>query len=67
MSTKKITYGEAYAELESILQQIEGSDLDVDNLAARVKRAAELIKICKGKLRDTEAEIENVIEEMGEE
>jgi len=64
MATKKITYTEAFTELESILEQIEGDDLDVDNLASQVKRAAELIKFCKGRLRDTEEEIRKVIDEM---
>jgi len=67
MATKKITYTEAFTELESILEQIEGDDLDVDNLASQVKRAAELIKFCKGKLRDTEEDIRKVIDEMDSE
>jgi exodeoxyribonuclease VII small subunit len=67
MSTKKETYSEAYAELESILKQIESDELDVDKLASQVKRAAGLIKFCKGKLHETEAEIEKIIKEMDEE
>lgn len=67
MTTKKMTYGEAFTELEAILEQIEGKDLDVDNLTSQVKRAAELIKFCKGKLHDTETEIEKVIGEMEDE
>lgn len=66
MSDSKLSYSKAFKELESILYQIENNDLDVDNLASQVKRAAELIKICKSKLRDTEAEIEKVIEAMDE-
>ncbi|MBN1952140.1 MAG: exodeoxyribonuclease VII small subunit [Bacteroidales bacterium] len=67
MSENKLSYSKAYKELETILQQIENNDLDVDNLATKVKRAAELIKICKGKLREAEAEIEEVIQDMEEE
>lgn len=66
MTTKKLTYSEAFTELESILEQIESNDLDVDNLASQVKRAAELIKLCKSRLRDTESEIEKIIDEMDE-
>ena len=65
MSTKKRSYNEAYSELETILDKIENNELDVDKLASQVKRASELIAICKGKLRDTEAEVEKVIGEMG--
>lgn len=67
MNAKKETYSEAYAELESILKQIESDELDVDKLASQVKRAAGLIKFCKAKLHETEAEIEKIIREMDEE
>ena len=66
MTETKISYSKAFKELESILYQIENNELDVDKLASQVKRAAELIKICKAKLKDTEAEIEDVIKDMEE-
>ena len=43
-------YGEAVDELESILRQIEEVDVDVDVLADRVRRAAELIEWCRGRI-----------------
>ena len=36
-------YAEALSELDSILRELESSDVDVDRLAERVARAAELI------------------------
>jgi len=66
MAVKKTTYKEAVEELEEILTSLEESHPDVDSLTAKVKRAAELIKFCKGKLFETEAEIEKIIEEIGE-
>jgi exodeoxyribonuclease VII small subunit len=68
MATKKMSYKEAFKELETILAKIESDDLNVDDLTANVKRAAELIKFCKSKLFETESEIEKIIEEIdGEE
>lgn len=66
MSDNKLSYGNAFKELETILSQIENDEMDVDKLASQVKRAAALIKICKGKLRDTEKEIEEVMKDMEE-
>lgn len=66
MSAKKITYKEAIEELEEILTSLESTGPDVDGLTIKVKRAAELIKFCKGKLFETETEIEKIIEEIGE-
>jgi len=66
MAKKTIGYGEAVIEIEQILQQIEEGELDVDQLAEKVKRATELIKICKLKLRNTEEEVNKILEETGE-
>jgi exodeoxyribonuclease VII small subunit len=64
MTAKKISYTEAYSELESILEKLENNQLDIDQLTEKVKRASELIKICKSKLFDTESEIEKIMKEI---
>lgn len=64
MAEKKISFNQAVQELETILEKIESGILDVDELSGKVKRAAELIKLCKGKLKKTEEEIENIFKEM---
>jgi exodeoxyribonuclease VII small subunit len=67
MATKKISYNEAFTELQGILEKIESGEPDVDNLAEMVKKAAELIKICKTKLFETESEIEKILEDLDKE
>ena len=64
MAAQKISYKEAYSELQSILSRIENDELDVDELTKNVKKASELIKYCKSKLFETEAEIDKIIEDM---
>ena len=64
MTSDKLSYGEAFAELQSILTKLENQELDVDQLSAYVKKASELIKFCKSKLFDTEEEIEKILQEM---
>lgn len=61
---KKPTYAEAMAELEQIVREIESENVDVDQLARRVARAKELITYCKGRLRQTEEEVNKVLEEI---
>jgi len=51
-------------QIEEILEQIENGELDVDQLAEKVKQASVLLKICRGKLFDTEKEIERILKEM---
>lgn len=60
----KLTYEEAYKELQEISTQIENENVSVDILADKVKRAAELITFCQSKLRATETEVNNIIKQM---
>jgi len=67
MTQKKLTYKEAFSELENILSKLENDELDVDELTENVKKASELIKFCKTKLFDTETEVEKIINELDSE
>jgi exodeoxyribonuclease VII small subunit len=64
MAEKTPTYAEAIARIDAILEQIETGELDVDELATRVKEASELLKLCKAKLFNTSHEIEQVLKDM---
>lgn len=57
-------YAEATAELEQILRQLEADDVDVDVLAAKVRRAAALIRHCRAKVQATRIEIEAVVADL---
>ncbi len=59
--SEPIGYAEAMAELEAILAEIEADDVDVDVLSDRVKRAAELIKVCRQRIHDTRVEVEDIV------
>ena len=56
MAKKNISYTEAMAEIEKIMAKLRSESIDVDTLAAEVKRASELIEMCKQRLRTTEEE-----------
>ena len=66
MGTKKISYTEAISEVEEILERIENEELDVDELAEKVKRVSVLLKICKEKLTKTNEQVEEILKEMEE-
>jgi exodeoxyribonuclease VII small subunit len=61
---EKITYTEAFEELEQIIQEIEEGEITVDKLSEKVKRAAELIMICKKKLTNTEEDVNQILKEL---
>ena len=58
---EQIRYADAMGELEQILEGLENDAIDVDELAAQVKRASELINICRERLTNTQVEIEKVV------
>lgn len=59
-----LTYEAAYAELAAIAKEIENETISVDVLAAKVKRASELITFCQAKLKSTETEVNKIISQM---
>ena len=67
MKKKDIKYAEAVKELNEILDQLQEERVDVDEVVLKVKRAVELIKLCKDKISKTELEVKKVIREFEEE
>jgi exodeoxyribonuclease VII small subunit len=61
---EKPTYTEAFEELQNIVSEIEEGQISVDELSAKVKRAAFLIKICKNKLSSTEEDVNKILKEL---
>ena len=60
----KIKYTEAFEELQQIVADIEDGEISVDVLSEKVKRASELIKICKKKLTSTEEDVNVILKEL---
>jgi exodeoxyribonuclease VII small subunit len=61
---KALSYQEAFAELEQIVRDIERETIGVDELAEKVKRAAVLIGICRHKLKDTEVDVQQILDQI---
>lgn len=66
MAQKQFSYKAALEEIEQIVQKIENEDIDVDELSKMVKKAAELIKQCKGTLKNTGQELDEIIENLND-
>jgi exodeoxyribonuclease VII small subunit len=62
--SKEIKYTEAFEELQQIVADIEDGEITVDELSIKVKRASELIKICKSKLTSTEEDVNEILKEL---
>ena len=57
------TYEEAFAELQTIVRKMENDELDIDQMSEQLKKAQELIKLCKDKLTKTDEEIKKILAE----
>lgn len=69
MSKKKTdtpSYAELSGELETILDEIESGEIDLDELSDKVERAAELLSQCRKKLSATETKVKKVTNELQE-
>ena len=61
MVKREYSYRKSIEEIEEILSKIENGEIDIDNLAYEIKRAAKLLQECKDKLFQTEKEVEKII------
>ncbi len=50
------TYETAYAELQSIIAEVESGVLSLDELTEKLRKATDLLSFCKTRLRETQAE-----------
>jgi len=61
---KQPSYAEASAELEAILERIEGGEVDVDEVVTLVRRGAELIRCCRERLDAARLEVGKVVADL---
>ncbi len=56
-------YEQAYQELQTIVRRMEADELDIDQMSEQLKRAQQLIKLCRDKLTKTDEEIKKILAE----
>ena len=65
MAKSKLAYGDAVKELEKILSELENSEeINMDVISNKVKRAAQLIDVCKKQLHEIDVELEKLLESL---
>ena len=60
---KKQTYDSALKELQEIVEALQQGSIGIDELSGKVKRAAELIRFCRTKLRQTESDVSHLLDQ----
>ena len=64
MAKKPMTYNEALSQLNAILTDLESERIDVDEVSLKVKKAVELIRLCREKIEKTESEVKKIVNEF---
>ncbi|MBD3220093.1 exodeoxyribonuclease VII small subunit [bacterium] len=57
----KLSFNDAVAEVEAIVDRLENDQTDVDELAGEVQRAVELITSCRERLERTDSEVRELV------
>ena len=58
------SFTDAMTELESILTRLDEDSVDVDRQAKELRRATELLELCRGKIRKAEAEVTQIVQQL---
>ncbi len=59
---KETKYEEAVDKLENIVQRLENDEMGIDEMTAELKKAQQLIKLCKERLTKTDDEIKKILD-----
>ena len=65
-AAEELTFGESLGEIEAIVERIECEDVDIDQLAEELQRAAELLEVCRSKIRKAELEVKHIVDRLEE-
>ncbi len=60
----ELSFGDALAQLEEILERIEAEETDIDELAGQLKRAAGLLDLCRVKIHKAETEVKQIVADL---
>jgi exodeoxyribonuclease VII small subunit len=65
MTKQKLTYTEAVAELEKILAELDqSSEVNMDVISEKVKRATVLMDFCKKQLHELDEELDKMLGDL---
>lgn len=60
---KETKYEMAISQLEEIVERLENNQLGIDEMTDQLKKAQQLIKLCKDRLTKTDEEIQKILGE----
>lgn len=59
-ANNKLSFEDALAQLEAIVESMESGDVPLADLLARFEKGTKLLKVCESRLKDAELRIEQL-------
>lgn len=63
-TSAEIGFSTALADLEAILERVDSDEVDIDELAEQLGKAAALLEICRSKIRRAEVEVSQIVQRL---
>ena len=63
-SADELRFGDALAQLEAIVHELESGDLELEDSLDRYQRGVELLRACRARLADAEARVTALLGEI---
>ena len=63
----ELKYSRAIERLESIMNDIQSGNMDIDDLSVALKEADELVALCRSKLYRIDEEVKGLLQTIAEE
>lgn len=60
----ELRFGEALAQLEAIVRELESGELELEDSLERYQRGVELLRACRARLADAEARVTSLLGEI---
>jgi exodeoxyribonuclease VII small subunit len=60
----ELGYADALAELETILDDLEDDNIDIDVLAGKVERASVLIRLCRDRIASARTQVDRIVADL---
>ena len=65
MAEKSVDFEKSLARLETIVEEMEGGDISLEQMIKHFEEGSKLVTLCSGKLNEVEQKIEKLVKKGG--
>ena len=65
MAEKSVDFEKSLARLETIVEEMDGGDISLEQMIKHFEEGSKLVTLCSGKLNEVEQKIEKLVKKGG--